>query len=128
MASSDTSDTQETKIANWYLLDEPFPSLAFVRVVRLPEGEHFGDGGGVAQEIMNVVSYCCDNCIPHNVYFTLAKDVRDGGVSCLRCIIYPRDSEALAKAKDLSGFNIAAFELGGYVTVGCKAMRVIESL
>lgn len=97
-----------TPAEHWYLLDKPFPSLALVRVAQLTD-----DFRCVAEGIMRIISHLCDNCIPHNVFCTLA-----GGE--LRVIIYPRDREALSRPKELSGFNIACFELGGYVPVGSK--------
>ena len=100
-------------VGPWYLLDEPFPSLALVRVVRFGE-----DYCVVAQGVMRIIEFFCDNCIPHNVFCTLAEK----DASSLRVIIYPRDggSDALAKSKELSGFNIACLEPSGFVVVGSK--------
>lgn len=101
--------------SNWYLLDDPFPSLALVHV------SQFGDDFGVVAEgIMRIIGFLCDNCIPHNLFVTLGK-AADGITTCLRTIIYPRArDDALTRPKELSGFNIACFELGGYVPVGSK--------
>lgn len=107
---------RQTAATNWYLLAEPFPSLALVRVTQFTD-----DFAAVAEEIMRMIRYLCDNCIPHNVFCTLGREADGmGGTTCLRTIIYPRASDALARSKELSGFNVACFELAGYVPVGSK--------
>lgn len=83
---------------------------------------YFGaDFGQVAKEIMRIVDHLCDQCVPHNLFFTLGTDMENQ--KCIRSIIYPRDRDSLTKSKTLSGFNIACFELGGFVPVGSKDLR-----
>lgn len=99
-------------------MDDPFPTLALVHVARLED-----DFRCVAKGIMRIIEYLCDKCIPHNLFITLGKDARMSEEPVIRTIIYPRDSDALTRSKELSGFNIACFELGGYVPVGSKYLK-----
>lgn len=101
----------------WYQLAAPFPSLALVRIVELNDADKIRTA---AKGMLRIISYLCDNCIPHNVFLTLGQSPNNGGQQCIRAIVYPRDGDALTKDKQLSGFNIACFESAGYVAVGSK--------
>lgn len=72
---------------------------------------------------MKIIDHLCDHSVPHNVFFTWGTDPESN--KCIRTIIYPRDRDALARSKSLSGFNIACFELGGYIPVGSRIISGI---
>lgn len=66
-----------------------------------------------AIKLQNLVEYCCQKTIPHNIFFTKSKSNE------LRVFFFPRTLGNFGADKAYTTFlNVAFCELSGYVPIG----------
>lgn len=66
------------------------------------------------EKLYKLVQYCCDKVIPHNIFFTKSKDLKE-----TRIFFYPRFLSNFGANKVFSShLNVAFCELSGYLSIG----------
>jgi GDP-D-glucose phosphorylase len=67
----------------------------------------------LSKDIKKLVDYCCDNTIPHNLFFTYGATTEE-----IRIFFYVRTTKHLGAAKIYGDFMIIAFcEFSGYYPI-----------
>lgn len=96
-------------VGNVYKIGGQYPVFGICFVIHSNENNDI-----ISSDIMKMIDYFCDNCIPHNLLWTFAPY---GERRIIKVFIYPRSHMS---DKTQSGFNVAFCELSGYVPIGGK--------
>lgn len=67
-----------------------------------------------AEKLHEIVKYCCEKVIPHNLTLTKSRDLKD-----IRIFFFPRFLSNFGANKVFSShLNVAFCEMSGYIPVG----------